>query len=220
MTVKALLFGFVALLLAACSTSTNLLNEGEIAGLRIERVDIVYRPDAVIWWGKPEREYVEQELARRAAKPGAPKKRAPSVTDASDSGQNAVSAEYNQIAESPEAKAYARDTLTKLVKQRVDKEIVPEFKGTRPVVLEITVFSFVIPSAAQRLVLGGTPMFLALRVLKDAKTGAELGKLDQGSAAGAGQGILGVAIEQAMPDLEDRLLAVFVTQTKNWLLKR
>ena len=42
----------------------------------------------------------------------------------------------------------------------------------------------------------------------------------QGSAAGAGQGIFGVAFEQAMPDLEDRLLAVFVTQTKNWLLKR
>ncbi len=220
MRVTALLFGFVALLLAACSTSTNLLNEGEIAGLRIERVDVSYKPDAVIWWGKPEREYVEQELARRAAKPGAPKKRAPSVTDASDTGQNAVSAEYNQIADSPEAKAYIRDSLVKLVKQRIDKEIVPEFKGSRPVVLEITIVGFLIPSAAQRVVLGGTPTFGALRVLKDARSGAELARLDQMSAAGAGQGILGVAIEQAMPDLEDRLLAVFVTQTKNWLLKR
>lgn len=218
--IKAFLCAIAALCLTACATSTNLLNETEIAGLRIERVDVTFSPDAIIWWGKPEREFVEQELARRAAKQGALKKRAPSVTDASDTGQNAISAEYQQIADSPEAKAYIRDSLARLVKQRIDKEITPELKGNRPVVLDITIHGFMIPSAAQRLTLGGNPTFAAVRVLKDAKTGAELGKLDQMSAAAAGQGILGVAIEQALPELEDRLMAGFIKQTRSWLLKR
>lgn len=216
---RILLAGAASALVAGCATSTNLLNEQEIAGLRIEKIEVLFKPDAQIWWGKPEKEFVERELARRASQPGQ-KKRAPSVVDVSDSGGNAISAEYNAIAESAEAKAYIRAELTRLVKERLEREVVPEFKGSRPVVLEITVVGFVIPSAAQRLVLGGNPVFTALRVLKDAKTGAELGKLDQATAAGAGQGIVGVAIEQALPDLEERLLGVFVDQTKRWLLKK
>ena len=77
-----------------------------------------------------------------------------------------------------------------------------------------------IPSAAQRIVIGGTPILGALRVLKDAKTGAVLAKLDQATATNAGNGLLGVAIEQALPEIEDRLLAQFVTQTRSWLSKK
>jgi hypothetical protein len=215
---KALVSGLVALGLAACASSTNLLSEAEVKGMRIERIDVSYRPDAIIWWGKAEREFVERELSKKSGTPGKAK-RPPSVTDASNTGEDAISAEYNRIADSPEAKAHLRETLARLVKERLQKEVVPEFKGTRPAVLEVVVVGFHIPSAAQRVVLGGAPTFGALRILKDAKTGKELAKLDQNAAGFAGNGLLGVAIDQALPDLEDRVIAAWIAQTKTWLVQ-
>lgn len=210
----------LAMLLAACATSTNLLSEADIASLRIERIDVKFKADASISWYKIEQEFVEREMAKRTAKGGALRAKARSVADAHDNGPDAVSAEASAIASSPEAQAYVREALARLVRQRLEKEVLPEFKGTRPAVLEIEIIGFVIPSAAQRLVIGGQPVFGALRVLRDGKSGAELAKLDQASAAAAGQGILGVAIEQALPDLEERLMDQFVRQTRAWLLKR
>lgn len=217
---KAVFTLFAAALLTACATSTNLLNEGEIASMRIERVEVKFKEDASISWYKVEQEFVEREMAKRTAKGGALRAKAKSVPDAHDKAPDAMSIEAQTIAASPEAKAYVREALARLIKLRLEKDVVPEFKGARPVVLEIQVVGFVIPSAAQRLVLGGTPILAALRTLKDAKSGAELAKLDRGSAAAAGQGILGVAIEQALPDLEERLLDSFTRQTRDWLNKK
>jgi len=104
-----------------------------------------------------------------------------------------------------------------MVKERLQKEVLPDFKGNRPVVLEVVVYGLHIPSAAQRVVLRGSPTFSALRTLKDAKTGAELAKLDQNAAGFAGNGLLGVAIDQVFPDLEDRVIGAWIGQTKIWL---
>jgi hypothetical protein len=58
---------------------------------------------------------------------------------------------------------------------------------------------------------------LAVTTIKDARTGVELAKLDQATAAPAGQGILGVVVDQG--SLEDRVPDVYVSQVRNWLLK-
>lgn len=210
----------LGLLLGACATSTNLLSENDIASLRIERVDVKFKSDASISWYKVEQEFVEREMAKRTAKGGSLRAKVKSVPDAHGNSSDPVSAEASEIAASPEAKTYVREALARFVKQRMEKSVLPEFRGTRPAVLELEVMGFVIPSPAQRVVIGGQPLIGALRVLKDAKTGVELARLDQASAAAAGQGVLGVAIDQALPDLEERLMAVFVQQTLKWLRKK
>jgi hypothetical protein len=83
--------------------------------MRIERGDVAFKSDAVIWWGKAEREFVERELGKKSGAPGKAK-RPPSVTDARDTGQDSISAEYNKIADSPETKAYQRELLSRMVK--------------------------------------------------------------------------------------------------------
>ena len=77
-----------------------------------------------------------------------------------------------------------------------------------------------IPSAIQRIALGGTPLLGAITVLKDGSTGSELGKLDRQAAAYAGQGWAGVAVDQAFADLEDRVLDTYVSQVQTWLSKQ
>lgn len=48
-------------------------------------------------------------------------------------------------------------------------------------------------------------------------TGAELGKLDRMAGAMAGNGILGVAVDQAFSDLEDRVLEAYTQNVLDWL---
>lgn len=168
---KAIIAGAAILCLSSCAASTNILNDKEIAGLKIERVDVTFVARPEIVWGKAEQEFVDGQLAKKGP---ATKPKAPRMTDASESGSDPVSAEHQKIADSPEAKDYARTRLAQMVKQRMERDIVPEFKGTRLVRLEIEIQSFVIPSAAQRVVLGGTPLLLAKRALKDSKTPSQV----------------------------------------------
>ncbi len=208
--------------LTACATSVNLLTEEEVGSIRIARIDVAYAPNAAIWWGKAEREYAEKELAVVEAMGGKQRKRlkvAVSFEEGAPPEQDTDS-RYLELVDSPAAKAYARAGLTKLIKDSLAKSVLPKFKGQRAAVLEITVHNFFIPSAVQRVVLGGSPTLSALRVLKDAKSGKVLAKLDQGAAAIAGQGVLGVALDQAFSDLENRVMAIFAEQTLAWLLKK
>src|SRR5262249_36629349 len=115
------------------------------------------------------------------------------------------------------AKAYLRDKLAAMLKDRVVHFVSPKFKGARPVRIEIEVHSFVIPSPLQRIALGGTPALFAITYLKDAATGAELAKLDRGAAGMAFNGVIGVLVDQAGDDLEDRVLDNYVEHLLTWL---
>ena len=44
--------------------------------------------------------------------------------------------------------------------------------------------------------------------------------MDRGTAAGAGSGSVGVLVDQALPDLEDRLMVAYVEQVHSWLLRQ
>ena len=117
----------------------------------------------------------------------------------------------------PAAQAYVRDKLTAMIKGRLQQAVLPKFKGSRAVRLEIEVHGFHIPSPLQRIALGGTPMLGTITVLRDAKTGKELGKLDRNNAAIAGNGILGVVVDQGFSDLEDRVLDKYMENILAWL---
>jgi hypothetical protein len=128
------------------------------------------------------------------------------------------SEEYQQLIASPEGKAYIQGKVRALIVDRLKRDIVPRLHGTREARLEILVHGFTIPHAIQRVIIGGSPILAAVTTLKDARTGAELAKLDQGAAAPAGQGILGALIDQG--SLEDRVVGVYAGNVRNWLLKQ
>jgi hypothetical protein len=192
------------------------MSAAEVATLRIERVDVVYRPDAAIAWGKQRAEYAER-AADKPAKPGEARRNAYMNEEQRQEERTRV---YDGAIDSKEAYEYERSKLTAMVKDKLERSIVPKLKGNRPVVLEVQVASFVIPSAVQRVLIGGNPTFGAVTVLKDSRTGAELAKQDPVIQAYAGQGLLGTLVEQGFGPLEDRVLDAYVGQVDNWLLKK
>lgn len=193
--------------LSGCATATMSLSPQELQTIRIERVDVVYKPDAFIQWEKVALPYVEKH-SLKAKKPW----KQVMLED-----EEAAKNEYQTILNSPEGKQYMQGALTAELKKRVGAAIVPKFQGTRPVVLEITVVGLSIPGPAQRVIWGGSPMLGAVTKLKDASTGEELAKLDKMAASYAGNGLLGVLIDQAFEDLEDRVFGAYTQNLSNWL---
>lgn len=200
-----------AVAFAGCATSTNSLSKLELEQIFIESVDVRYAPDAAIWWGNAEREYA----AKVAAEGKAPKKGGSTGLPGDNSADD-----YREIMSTPEAQAYLRDKLAGLIKERFSRDISSHFRGTRAMRVEVEVHNFTIPSPLQRVAFGGTPMLFALTTLKDAATGKEVAKLDKGAAGTAFGGVLGVALDQGLPDLEDRVLDSYSQNVLEWLKAR
>lgn len=202
-----------AFVAAGCATPQLALSPEERRSLRIESVKIEFHKDTELWWGNAEREYLAKVDADPASHPlTAPGRKLKRGEEPMDSATRA-----QEVMQSPEAKAFMRGKLAAMVQKRVDEQIKPKFSGNRRTILEIEIQSFTIPSAAQRLVLGGTPLFRASTRLKDAATGVELGRRDRFDAAMAGQGVLGVMVEGALGDIEDRLLDNYTIGILKWL---
>jgi hypothetical protein len=206
-------FAFVVVAaLAGCATSVNSLSPAEMQTINIQQIDIKYVPNAEIWWGNAEREY-----AAKVAPHSNTVKPAKSASDISAAQGAQDGDDYRAIMDTPEAKKYQRDKLEAMIRDRLNTFVVPNYKGTRPVRLEVEVHGFTIPSPLQRVALGGAPMLAAITVLRDTATGKELAKLDKMSVGTAFNGIIGVAIDQAGDDLEDRVLDNYVKNVSSWL---
>ncbi|MEJ2116917.1 MAG: hypothetical protein P8Y36_03025, partial [Alphaproteobacteria bacterium] len=152
------------------------LSPQELQTIRIERVEVIYKPDAFIQWEKVALPYVEKH-SLRSKKPW----KQVMLED-----EEAAKNEYQTFINSPEGKRYMQSVLTGELKKRVGAAIVPKFQGTRPVVLEITVKLFLMPNTVYRGFFGTTPMLAAVTRLKDASTGKELAKLDRAALGSTG----------------------------------
>jgi hypothetical protein len=190
--------------LSGCGTATMSLSPRELQTIRIERVDVDYKPDARIQWERVEVPYVER-----------------------------MKGEYQTIINSPKGKRYMQSVLTTEIKKRVGAAIVPKFQGTRPVVLEITVRWFRVPSSPQ----GRAPVLEAVTRLKDASTGKELARLEKRAYGHCGVpdimvtgGYIGgpptaassynysaVVVNPSCEDFEDRLFRAYIQNLSNWL---
>jgi hypothetical protein len=203
---------------SGCATSVNSLSKSEIATINIQSVDVRYVPNAHIWWGTAEREYAAKVGAPQHDKPQDKKgKKTEDKTEGKDLPGERDGDAYRDLMSTPAAQAYVRDKLTGMIKAHLQHRVLPLFQGTRAVRLEIEVHSFHIPSPLQRIALGGAPTLMTVTVLKDAATGKELAKLDKGNAGMAFGGVLGVAVDQAMPDLEQRVLENYMDNILAWL---
>lgn len=183
------------------------LSSEELQSLRIERIDVEYAPGSFIAWEREETAYF---LKVKAADPK-PWKQVMAEDKA------AAETEKQRLMETPEAKAHLQSVLTGALKRSLEAGVLPRYQGTRPVVLHVLVHGFSIPSAVQRALLGGSPVLAAITTLRDAKTGAELAKLDRMAGGAAGNGLLGVLADQAFSDLEDRVLEAYNAQVLEWL---
>lgn len=201
----------LAFVLVGCASFPK-LPSSEVQTIDIQSVEISFRPDANIWWGKAEREYAAMKGAPARS---APPQNASPITTGSLPGDREGD-DYREMMDTPEAKQYQRDKLAGLIKDRLGY-FVQKYQGSRPVRMEVEVRGFVIPSPLQRVALGGTPLLETTTLLRDANTGEVIGKLDRLAGASAGNGLLGVAVDQVGDDLEDRVLDAYVSNVRTWL---
>src|SRR3954465_1843662 len=136
-----------AFALTRCVTTENSLSSNDIAAMKLTGVTVSYAPDALVIWDDGIRAY--------AASKG-------------------IVEDMATATNTPEGKAYVRNTLASRVKGDVEQQMAGQLNGTRPVRLDVVVHSFTIASAVQRIVIGGGHGMTADASLVDARTGAVL----------------------------------------------
>lgn len=213
--------GFFALVVLACSMAgcamapPSPLSADQIKSMRLTEIAVETAPGAEIVWGNAEHEFV---TAHNAANP----KRltsAPIETASINHNAPTDTSEYNAIVASPEGQAFIRNKAANRVKEALETNLKPALQsGTRPVRLEIAIQTLFVPSAVQRVVVGGVPGMSAIAVLKDAKTGEKLVQKELATFAPAGNGLLGVLVDQAFSDLDVRVANSYADTYRNWLL--
>lgn len=191
----------VALALAGCVTpAENSLSQNDIAGMKLTGVTVNYAPDARVQWEDGIRAYAT----------------AKAITD-------------DQIAtatDTPEGKAYVRNMLAPRIKTEVEKVMVGQLNGSRPVRLEVVVKTFAISSAVQRILIGGGHGMIADANLVDARTGVIIiAYPDLQASLIVGQGIVGTAVQAAIDSAStqstlEKLVDRYGQSYRDWLLRR
>jgi hypothetical protein len=204
--------GALCCFLAACATlPTNTLALNEVASYKLESVVVSAPPDAHIWWGDAEREFAEKHGEKVLAELKTTKE-----------GREAAAANPNDaIINSPQAKQYQRDEASRRLQAALMGYVGSELRGNRSVRLEVVIHELSVPSAVQRVVLGGYPTIVASATLVDAQTGAAIVAYPKLVAlAPVANGLAGVLSDQMRSDdLYDRVIMTYATQYRQWLLK-
>ncbi len=207
------LFGCLA---AACATQSLSLSKQELDAIRIVAIDFSWEGEAVPSWPEAEQDFVQKVHATphlaKQFKPAIEKARQPVDETLSDASV------HSAIVKSPEGRTYLRGRAEGILRRFLEQSVVPKFQGTRHVRLSVHLFSFQVPSAVQRVVLGGAPALGAVTKLVDVESGQVLGKMDKGAAGHAGAGVIGVLIDQAYTaSMEERVAASYAQQVLDWL---
>lgn len=209
-----------ALLAAACATiPPSPLTADAAKSLRLEAVNVTLAPDANVMWANAEQEYVAAQDAKAApAKKTVTETGATGLTDPNA----ATSSHYNELVKSPEGKSYVKSRVATRLTTALEGQLKPRMQtGSKAVKLEVVVHEFSVPSAVQRVVIGGVPVIKASAVLRDAATGAVIAeRKEMIAAAYAGNGWGGVLADQMMEDLDVRLVNSYAGQFGDWLLPK
>lgn len=187
--------------------------------LRLESVNVTMAPDATVSWANAENDYV----AARRAKGDLPKKKINEVAATGPGDTRAVDdAIHTEIVQSPEGQSYLKDRVTGRLTDALTTHVKTQLQnGNKPVKLDVTVHTFIVPSAVQRVVIGGAPVIAASAVLRDASSGAVIAeRQNMISAAMAGNGWGGVLADQLFDDLDVRLVNSYAQQYRDWLIPK
>jgi hypothetical protein len=199
--VRAVVLVVVCGLLAGCSIARHTLSATDIASMKLAGVRVSYaEASGGVMWADGMRAWA---VAR-------------SIPDH----------EIGERSNDPEAGQFVRNLLAGRIKQKLEADFGARMVGNRPVYLDIKVNSFVITSAAQRIIIGGTHMMNAMVVLVDARSGAVLADYPGLTAtAASGQGLIGATVEaiaeaSAKSDTAERLIDNFSNSYRMWLIKQ
>ena len=188
------------LVLAGCVTAENSLSQNDIAEMKLTGVTVSFAPDAFIQYEDGIRAYA--------------------ISKAIPDDQIATATN------TPEGKAYVNNMLGPQIKAEIEKVMAGQLVGSRPVRLEVVVKNFALPSAVQRILIGGHRGMTADANLVDARTGAViLSNRDLTTTTYTGQGIVGAAIQAGVDSASDqsvveKLVSGYGESYRDWLLRR
>lgn len=205
-----------AVLVAACALAPpSPLTLTSAQQLRLDQVVVTVSPDAHVSWGNAAHEFVVVQRNRGLA-PQPTNQIAASVHDPQSKEADADQA----LAATPEGKAFIHAKVSNRLKEALERSIKSRLQGGhRSTRLEVTVKSFAIPSAVERVMIGGRPFIVASAELKDAVTGEVLAKReDLAATAIAGNGWGGVLADQLFDDLDVRVVNSYAERYHAWLL--
>jgi hypothetical protein len=194
---RLLAVALLASALGGCMLPTNTLSKADIATFKLADIRVSVAPGAKIIWYEPLQAYA-------AAK---------KIPDE----------QYVDAIKTEEAKAHVNSLLASKVKGAMEKEMGAALNGARPVRLEIAVTQFLVPTAPQRLLVGGVYAINADITLVDAKSGAVLiAHPNLGASLHAEGGVVGV-VAQAVVDsvgrpASDSLIDQLATIYRIWLI--
>jgi len=123
----------------------------------------------------------------------------------------------------PEYKEYVGKILGAKIKEGIEQAMAGQLIGSRPVRLDIVVKNFTIPSAAFRILIGGSPQMIAAATLVDARTGAVIiANPELQAGVFSGNGLVGVAVQAAIDNAskqtaEGKLVASYGQAYREWL---
>src|SRR5438105_3716915 len=159
-----------ALALTACVTTENTLSQDDIANMRLAGVTVGFAPDAFVQWEDGFRAYAT----------------AKSIPD------DQIAAATN----TPECKEYVKNLLAPKLKAGIERASAGELHGSRPVRLDVTMRRLDMPSAVQRILIGGDRGMVGDAKLLDARAGAIIiATPGVYSIMHTGQGIAGTLIQ-------------------------
>ncbi|WP_246801150.1 DUF6778 family protein [Bradyrhizobium genosp. L] len=186
------------LALAGCVTTENSLSQNDLASFKLTGVAVSFAPDVWITWEDGIRAYAN----------------AKTISD------DQISAAAN----TPEGKAYVQGLLAQRIKAGVEQAMAGQLAGARPVRLDIVVKRFDLPSAVQRVLIGGHRGMTADANLVDARTGAViLAYPNLNAFLFTGQGIAGSIVQAAIDNSDkqspaDKVIARYGETYRVWLL--
>jgi Family of unknown function (DUF6778) len=190
----------IALALAGCKTIENSLTANDVAAMKLTGVPVSFAPDARVQWEDGIRAYATSKVI--------PDDQIATATD------------------TPDGKAYTQNMLAPHIKASIEQAMAGQLAGSRPVRLDIVVKNFALPSAVQRIMIGGAREMTADAILVDAKTGAVIiAYPDLRAYLVAGQGVLGTAVQAAVDNAASRAVVDQVADRygqsyRDWLLRR
>lgn len=129
-------------------------------------------------------------------------------------------------ANTPEGNAFVQNMLAPRIKAEIEKVMAGQLNGTRSVRLDVTVKTFALASAVQRILIGGGRGMIADANLVDARTRAVIiANHDLRAVLFAGEGIVGTAVQAAIDssstqNVVEKLVDRYGESYRDWLLRR
>ncbi len=199
--VRILQFMIITVMLAGCATvPPHSLSSGDVSSLNITEIKAVIGQANAINW---------PDYAAELASPASPEGSTPDPT-----------VQPKPTVPSDEVKGRIEATVLRNMETAVRAQlpVLPDAK--RPARIVITLNAVQIPSAIQRILVGGAPMINASAVVTDAKTNAVLATYPMTTAtAYAGQGIGGTLLDRAITgqtNQYDRVAKAWSGNFKSW----